>query len=303
MRSLKKTFGKLFPRYASIRFQPVDITVLAYLVVLGLLTVPFHRNVTGWAWYPVIHAVVVFLILEFLRAVSGSGNTVLQFLRAFYPAFGITFLWTELDRLVTMVFPYWANAFVIELDLKLFGTHPTVWVEQWFRPWLTELMNFFYAFYFLFIPIVGLVLFLKRKRQFLFDFMFLIMFTFCTAFLLFLLFPSEGAWIVLKDLHRVEPEGGFFLRLVHLIQSRGTIRGGAFPSSHVAAAFVIALATIRYERKLGWFLLPFAFGVALATVYCRYHHAVDAIAGMVYGVLCFAAGSRILARRKRTGES
>jgi len=284
-------------RYGNIGIQLMDRTVLIYLAALGLLVIPFHRDVALWALYPAGHAVLCFLILEFVRFSAGRSSAVLRFVRTFYPVLGIPFLWTELDNLITMLLPYWANGWIVQLDLKLFGVHPTVWMEQWFRPWLTELMNFFYALYYLFIPTVGLWLYFRGKVQQTFDFLFLVMFTFCTSYFLFLCFPSEGAWIVLKDLHRVQPEGGLFMRFIQMLQSKGSIRGGAFPSSHVDVAFVVALSGIRYVRRLGWFLLPFAMGVAVATVYCRYHHAVDSIAGIVWGGICYAAGTWILKKR------
>jgi membrane-associated phospholipid phosphatase len=301
-RALVETIIKKFrKRYGAVRLELMDVTVLSYIAVLGLLVVPFHRDVRHWAVYPVAHASAVFLILEGLRFERLHSNGVTRFLRAFYPTFGTALFWTELDGLVTMIFPYWANDFVIGLDLKLFGVHPTVWVESRFHFALTELMNFFYSFYFLFIPLVGFTLYFRNKKREAFNFIFLVMLTFCSCFLLFLLFPAEGAWVVLKSLHHIEPEGGFFLHLTHFIQSRGSMRGGAFPSSHVAAAIVIALAAIRYERRLGLFLLPFALGVAPATVYCRYHHAVDAIAGILWGLICYAAGIRLLARFETSG--
>ncbi|OVE79060.1 hypothetical protein BVY01_03555, partial [bacterium I07] len=115
-----------------------------------------------------------------------------------------------------------------------------------------------------------------------------------TSFILFLMFPAEGPWVILKELHHVKPEGGLFIKLNQFTQSQGSIRGGCFPSSHVGAAFVMAWATLRYQRRLGWVILLFSIGVALATVYCQYHHAVDSIAGALWGTISFLVGSWIL---------
>jgi hypothetical protein len=287
---------KIRQRYGAAGIRLMDITVLSYIAILGILVVPFHRDVADWAVYPAAHAAAIVLILEGLRFAHLRPNAVTRFLRIFYPAMGLGLLWKELDGLVTMIFPYWANDFVVGLDLKLFGVHPTVWIERWFSIPLTETMYFLYVCYFTFIPLVGFTLYFKNKRRELFDFMFLLMLTACSCFLLFLIFPAEGAWIILKPMHTIEPEGGFFLHLTRFLQSKGTIRGGAFPSSHVAEAMIIALAAIRYERKLGLFLLPFALGVAPATVYCRYHHAADAIAGVIWAILCYAVGVWLIAR-------
>ena len=53
-----------------------------------------------------------------------------------------------------------------------------------------------------------------------------------------------------------------------------------------------------------WILLPLAFGVAMATVYCRYHHAVDAIAGIFLGTVLYFTGTAILnARDRKTSKA
>jgi membrane-associated phospholipid phosphatase len=287
-------------RYRGIGIRPLDVPVLAYTGLLGILIIPFHHNVRQWGWITAAHAAFCVLLLELIRLNSRRRSAPLDFARTFYPAVWIGLAWKEMGAVVTMIFPYWANAWVVGLDMRLFGVHPTVWVQSIFRPWLTEVMNFIYFIYYFFIPAASFPLYFRGKRRETDNLLFLVTLTFAVSFSLFLVFPAEGAWVILKPLHTVEPEGGFFLHLIQAMQARGTIPAGAFPSSHVAAAFVIALAALRYNPKVGRILLPLAAGVALATVYCRYHHAVDAISGVLLGCLMYAAGIRIL---KRSGHS
>jgi hypothetical protein len=94
--------------------------------------------------YPFLHGAIFFLLLELIR-ISTNASSFIQFLRTFYPILWILFAWKEMDQLVTMIFPYWFNPILPQLDHFLFGVYPTVWVQQWFSPWLTELMHFFYG--------------------------------------------------------------------------------------------------------------------------------------------------------------
>lgn len=286
-------------RYRGIGVRLMDVPVLCYMGLIGVLIVPFHRNVLHWQLIVPLHAALCFLLLELIRLNSRRRSGFLDFIRTFYPAVWIGFAWKEMGVLVTMIFPYWANAFVVNMDVQIFGVHPTVWVQSIFRPWLTELMNFFYFIYYFFVPAAAFPLYFSGKRRETDDLMFLVTLTFAVSFTLFLFFPAEGAWVVLKHLHTIEPEGGVFMHLVQTLQAMGTIPAGAFPSSHVAAAFVISLAALRYNPKVGRMLLPLAVGVALATVYCRYHHAVDAVAGTLLGCSMYAIGIRILKKRGR----
>ena len=286
-------------RYGHIRFHFMDHTIIIYLLLLGFLVIPFHRDVKNWGQYPVIHLAAVFLILELLRLYALKPNKILRFFRTFYPALGLALAWGELDSCITMIFPYWANDFVVNLDLALFGVHPTVWVQTLFTPWLTEIMNFFYAFYYTFIPISAFTLYFRGREKETLDFLFTVFLAYCSVFMLFLVFPAEGPWVILKDLHTVRPEGGIFLWLNEFIQGRGSIRGGCFPSSHVAAAYAILWGTYKYQWKLGIIMTPFVFGMAAATVYCQYHHAVDALSGMLIGTLLFLVGQAMIRYRDR----
>jgi membrane-associated phospholipid phosphatase len=40
------------------------------------------------------------------------------------------------------------------------------------------------------------------------------------------------------------------------------------------------LATLRKHRWIGWAMVVYSLSVAVATVYGRYHFAVDAVAGI-----------------------
>jgi len=275
----------------------MDYTVIGYTLLIGLIVIPFHRGVANWWQYPVIHTGIAFVILEMLRLHAKKSWKILDFIRTFYPFIGLSFAWAELDSLITIMFSYWANDFVVNLDKIIFGVHPTVWVQNIFSPLLTEVMNFFYASYYFFIPVGSMTLYFKGRKKDTLDFMFLVFLSYFTSFVLFLFFPCEGAWVVLKHLHTIDPEGGFFLKLNQFMQANGSIRGGAFPSSHVSGAFIVTWATFRFQKKLGFVLLPLAIGIALSTTYCRYHHAVDFIAGAVLGTILYFVGTAIIKKR------
>ena len=152
-------------RYGDLKLHLMDYTIIGYLIVLGILTIIFQHNVPRWWSYPVGHLFLIMLILELIRLSNHHPSRILHFLRTFYPALSLAFYWTELNSLITMIFPYWANDFVVNLDLAIFKVHPTVWVQNIFTPWLTELMNFFYAFYYTFIPIGALTLYFRGRRE------------------------------------------------------------------------------------------------------------------------------------------
>jgi membrane-associated phospholipid phosphatase len=83
----------------------------------------------------------------------------------------------------------------------------------------------------------------------------------------------------------------------HWILGGYGIHTSVFPSAHVSGAVAAAFALRQALKDRPWVygaVFVYAALVALATVYGRYHYAVDAVAGVVVGALAAALGSRLL---------
>jgi membrane-associated phospholipid phosphatase len=64
------------------------------------------------------------------------------------------------------------------------------------------------------------------------------------------------------------------------------------PSSHVAVAIVVLAYTFKESRRFGWALLPIVVGLAIGTVWGRFHYLSDVIVGTAVGI-----GSVVLVNR------
>ena len=73
--------------------------------------------------------------------------------------------------------------------------------------------------------------------------------------------------------------------------------GGTFPSSHITMALVVSLLALRYEKKLGYILIVITFGIAVATVYLGYHHAIDPFFGLMLGGIFYPIGIKWIKSR------
>lgn len=205
---------------------------------------------------------------------------VLHFLSYWYPLGLSGFFFEEIHSLVHIIHRGWFDARLIQLDYAMFGAHPTVWIEQHISYGLTELMNFAYFTYWPLIPIIALLLWLRNQKQFA-EFVFALCLSYSFCYLIFIFFPIEGPYHTLRQLQTVsEMPGGIFTHAVALVEKHGRIHGGAFPSAHVAGSVIALLAAFRFSRKIGWLVLPFVIGVCAATVYGRYHYAVDIWGGI-----------------------
>ena len=95
---------------------------------------------------------------------------------------------------------------------------------------------------------------------------------------------------IIRTVCRLGYTQGFFYGLVEDAKAAGERPTAAFPSSHVGVSTIcILLAWHSGNRKLLFSLLPFYVFLCMATVYIQAHYAIDAIAGLITGVVFYAA--------------
>jgi membrane-associated phospholipid phosphatase len=136
-------------------------------------------------------------------------------------------------------------------------------------------------------PIMVAVLYAQRRRELVNRMLMVYLAGTLLAYALLPYFPSDPPRTLFggSDLPNVDtPVRRFNLWIV----SGYGIHSSVFPSAHVSSAFSAAWALLWLlpeKRRFGWAMLAYAVSVAVATVYGRYHYAVDAIAGLGVSVL------------------
>mgnify|MGYP001114274955 CR=1 FL=1 len=116
---------------------------------------------------------------------------------------------------------------------------------------------------------------------------------------MFYLFPVLNPDLVpeIQALTTRAHSGYIIAEILPRVIGAGWNPGGAFPSSHVSGALVWSLVAARYLKKARYIMFPMTAGVAVATVYLGYHHAVDPISGFIVGGVGFALGLRWIKSR------
>lgn len=187
-----------------------------------------------------------------------------------------------------------ADALLTGWDALLFGTNPGLWMTgHWPTPAL-DLFELFYFSYFFFIPAAPLVMYRRHGRGALRDLWISAGLTYLVCDLLFPWFPSTPPRLLWPEFARPS-----WAQAVNLfILNRYSIGGNVFPSSHVAATLTMALC---HGRRGCWWFLPWALGIAVATVSGGYHYGVDAAGGIAIGAVAWWAADRLLAARRSPG--
>lgn len=213
----------------------------------------------------------------------------------------------ELNRLLPnldYVFAQW--------EQDLFGCQPSLLFSQAVPyGWFSELMCLGYVSYFPLIATVTLYYFFKRYKEFQLA-TFVILTSFFIYYFIFILlpvtgpqfyylavgtdkiaagiFPHLGDWFLTHSERMASPgwNEGFFYHLLDIAHDAGERPTAAFPSSHVGVTTVLMMLALRTRsRRLIFGMLPFYLLMCLSTVYIYAHYAIDAIAGLITGILLY----------------
>jgi membrane-associated phospholipid phosphatase len=125
--------------------------------------------------------------------------------------------------------------------------------------------------------------------------------TMVVSFIAFSVFPVAGprfAWPAPPGI----PDGPFRAATLFLLE-RGSTRGTAFPSSHVAIAVAQTLSMLRWRPRFGGVVGTMTILLAIGAVYGGFHYAIDAIVGGMVGLGAWLLVQWAIARRRKTDES
>ena len=222
---------------------------------------------------------------------------VWHFWRHWYPHLFFLFCFEEMGRLVHLVQPGWQDAKLIAFDHWLTGVNPSLWLERFAHPALNEAMQFAYFTYFLFLVILGAVLYYRREWESYWRVMTYSAIGYALGYVIAIFFPVQSPWFTFAGMWHGELTGGPFTALIQLIEKCGRVHGAAFPSQHVAGAMAALLGAWRHRRWLFWAFLPFVGCMCVSTVYVRNHYVADVLGGLITGTSGFAIGCWLLERR------
>jgi len=210
------------------------------------------------------------------------------FLRDALPFAYCLAIYTNLHDTVHFVNPHDIQDKLIAIDQWLFGLQPSVWAEQFIRPWLTELLSFCYMLFFLLAPLVAFILYLKKRRAEFRETLSTVILCFYMGYFFYILFPAVSPSIALSDMYRLHFDGTPLadaeLKLISILPSQAR---DAFPSLHTAVTLLTLAFAFKYLRWLFWLLLPVCIGLLVATVYLRHHYVIDLIAGVFLALAAY----------------
>ena len=276
------------------RLSPADKVFITYLVILSLLIMTAVRRVEIWWQLLVFHAALIAFVILLARVAAVRLGGVGRFLRGWYPVALITTTFKELTYLVPRLHPRDFDWELAAIDYRMYGVHPTVWMERISFPLITEVLQIIYASYY-FLPIIlGAVLWRKGWFEKFHFWVFVLMLGFYLSYLGYIAVPAIGPRFILAD-QQTAPLAGVWLYdtiRTALDKAEGITRD-CFPSGHTELTILVLYYAHRFHRPtFRWLIVPGSL-LIFSTVYLRYHYVIDVIAGAALALVVILVAKSI----------
>jgi membrane-associated phospholipid phosphatase len=203
-----------------------------------------------------------------------------------FPVLTVLLIFNSLGGLIRYINPATYDDFLIRIDYILLSGYPTVALEKFTSPLMTEFLQFAYMSYYFLPLILCISLKIKGKKTEFEKSLFLIILCFFLSYIGYILVPAIGPRYTMNHLQSVELKGIYLRESIDtLLNSLEGIKRDAFPSGHTAVALVVCSLAFRYQKNLFWIFLPLVTAMIVSTVYLRYHYVIDVIAGfLLFGI-------------------
>lgn len=293
-----------------------DGVILASLAVFSLLAVGGRTAVEGWPLLVARNLGVCAAVLISAAVTPRIRRPVLAFLlRTATVTLSYAWLFFAVAGLQLILHGRFRDDFVLAFETWLFGVQPTLWLERFITPCLTEWMMFCYVIYLPIYPILCAVLWFTRGRAAAEEYFFTLGLANVLCDAGFILFPVASPMYWMPDRYHVPLDGWVFTWAGEFIRTRAHFVGGSLPSPHAAAATVMWVMAWKHYRPAFWILSPVILSLYVSTFYGRYHYLTDAILGIATAGLAvivapplqrawdrLAGGGPVGARRPKASE-
>jgi len=272
------------------KLQPAFQLNIVFFIGMCILVVIFSDKVPFFVNFFLIYASLALFSLF----ISKTGkNVFLSFIKDIgLPVVSVLIAFDTIGELVPHINSGDIDHLLLKLDYLILGFYPYVYIERFATPFLTELMQISYCFYYILPFFIGFYLIKNENKMHFYRALFLILFCYYLSYIGYILFPALGPRYSIPYMFKNEINGLFFADKINsLLNSLEGLKRDAFPSGHVAISLVILSLMYKYNSKLFFIsFIPVIF-LIFSTIYCKYHYFVDVVGGIILAVVTLVIGN------------
>lgn len=261
-----------------------EIVAIIYLFATSILVLFTASTIPTWQEIFSFHLFVIILIFG-LGKIPEYRFPFLKIIRGWYLLVVFPFLFKELTILSTSLFPYYFEPLLIKSEMYFTNLYQEYFSFVQISPLLTEIMAFSYWSYYLLIFGVGLYVYKSFGDTEFEYYMFKICTTFLICYALFILIPVRGPHHTMENINPSALDGWMFQSIILFMQSKGSTVGAAFPSSHVAVAWISVFTLRHFKKRVYYMVMPLMILLTVSVFYLRYHYFLDAIFGYFLAII------------------
>jgi len=265
---------------------PIDWIVLVYCLGTALIIALLGRPLGSYVDEILFYISVAGLVALIVRYTDEKRGRLQALLRVGYPAMLMTLFYRMTGGQMFLLFDRFYDGQLAAFEKSLLGFNPTLLIDAHLpNVWVTEVLSLcYFSYYFLLLAFL-IPVFIRKDYEIIKEFSAAAALTFFVSYTLFWLYPVEGPRWHFAAEYINSVDGPVFRRLVEFVINNAAVRGGAMPSSHTGVALVVMMFCFRYYRPFGWLLVPLVTGLALGTVWGRFHYASDVVVGALIAIL------------------
>lgn len=269
-----------------VRWFPFDRMILGYCLLMFALVVIFGHPISAYIFQLVIYVASAVFTILIVRLTDERTGRLHALLRLLYPLLLLPLFYRATGGTIFLFFDRFFDSRLVAFEASIFGGDPSLYIDSHLlNPLLNELFSLCYFSFYLMLPVFLVWLYVRRDYGIIIRSLAAVCITFFASYLLFSLYPIEGPRWYFAGAYRNAIIGPVFRPMVDLVMANGAVRGGCMPSSHVAVALVILIYSLRVKRSVGWVLVPLNAGLAIGTVWGRFHYVSDVVVGAAIALI------------------
>lgn len=277
-----------------------DAYVLAMLVIYALLCVIFWAELKTPAIYLTSYVLVSVAVIAFAYlSHKYQDSKSIKLARRIYYIPIVYFIYSNVHHFIPIVNPHDYDNVLIAWDYAIFGVHPTVWLDQFATPILTEYLQFCYMMFYIIPFVIGIEFTLRHQDEKFYEYVRMIVFGFFFSYLLYFFMPAIGPRFTLHDFSLLNQElPGLYLTnifremvnagggiLPTTINPANIVNRDCMPSGHTMMTCLSIYLAFKFSSKFKWIVAIIGVSLIIGTVYLRYHYVVDLIAGTIFAAI------------------
>lgn len=272
------------------RWWSVDVLLVGWLLATVALVLLFSGRIPNAGWVAFGHLAAAAAYVGLKRAAPKNRALLMAYLVS--PFVLILAVFQGMGLIIPHLREQTADAALAALDVRLFGSDPTRWLEGDLTPGWASLLQYCYLTYYVIFVVLAVALLRRSRGRFCLSHSGAVVGCLLTTYLGYYLVPALGPRGHFEYAAPL-PLDGVAAGINRVLDDLEYIKLDAFPSGHTALSVLNLLLLFRLRSFTRWYLVLPVLGVIVSTVVLRYHYAIDVLAGLLCTLIWFPWGLRL----------